>query len=191
MARTWRSLTMVVVAWATLVLPGGAQAATIVARSVPYMTQHADAVVHGRVVAQAVEIGPDGDPYTRSTLSLHHVWKGELGATVDVWQKGGALPDGSILTIPGDVTLAQGDDVVLFLHHDGTRHWSFLLGWSAFDVLGFGPEAPIARDATQVHALGLDPDGVLRPATKDDLAAPPTLGDLEALVTSALAKEVE
>lgn len=166
------------------------QAASLVARDVAYMTLHADAVVRGAVVDQRVELDADDMPWTVTTLSVEQAYKGKVGATVEVWQRGGEAPDGTILKIDGDLELAVGERAVVFLARDpdlGGRFVSFLLGWSAFEIDGDGAMATLRRSAHDLHGWVLGSDGVLaRPGKALHTKPPIVLSDLETRIASAL-----
>ncbi len=156
-----------------------AHAASLVGRSVEYMTVHADAVVQGVVVAQSVALDAAGQPWTRTELAVDVAWKGASDEVLSVWQQGGALADGSIVRIDGDLDLAVGERAVLFLARDpehGGRFVSFLLGWSAFEITGEGPLASLERSDPTLRPWALSPEGaLLPPGTKGTGPKPPIL----------------
>jgi len=175
---------------AGLTVGPSAQAASIVARDVAHMTQHADVVVRGEVVAQSVERDAEGVVWTRTTVSVEHAYKGPVGTRVQVWQRGGALEDGTVVRIDGDLALAVGERAVLFLAKDpehGDRLVSFLLGWSAFEISGTGPLASLRRSAADLQAIPVDGQGVLAPSDTSLVVKPPVvLTALEARIAKAL-----
>lgn len=175
---------------AGLALGPNAQAASIVARDVAHMTVHADVVLRGEVIDQRVELDQDGLPWTRSTLQVERSYKGAVGATVEVWQRGGVMPDGTVVRIDGDLDLAVGERAVVFLSEDpdhGGRLVSFLLGWSAFELTGDGPLATLSRSASDLQAFVIGSDGVLAKPGKSLAAKPPVvLSDLEDRIAKAL-----
>ena len=176
---------LVVMAVHSVVGANRAQAASIVGRSVEDMAQHADLVVRATVLARHHEVDAAGTPWTRAELAVTTVLKGPAGDTVEVWQQGGPLPDGSVVVIPGDLVLDVGGDHVLFLSYgDGDRLYSHLLGWSVFDVRGDGPLARVVRNAGGADLF------VAGPKIAGDAPTTPkppvTLGQLTARVAAAL-----
>lgn len=168
-------------------LAGPAHATSIVARDVDYLATTATEVVRGVVVEVDTTHAPDGTPWTRSTVAVAEVWKGRLDATVDLWQQGGTLPDGTRMHIPGDLTLRPGDEIVAFLHTapDGRRA-SLLFGWSVFEVTGLGDDAPVQRHSVDFGLFAPDDKGALAPTTSQAFAPPATVGALRRAVGRTL-----
>lgn len=181
-ARAMQACLATFVATALLVTP--ANAASIVGRSVADMTQRSDVVVHARVVRQDVEMR-ENVPWTKSTLQISEALKGKVGTTVEVWQQGGTAPDGVQSTLAGDMELATGDEIVIFLAQREGDYFSFLLGWSVFNVDRTGRFATVRRNQMDLAAYIETTEG-LRPLQKGDLDTPVTFGDLRTRVLEAV-----
>jgi hypothetical protein len=79
------------------------------------MTQRADLVVHGRVLAQTCKHDAAGRIYTEVTLQMIEVWKGSLlQPELSVVHSGGIL-NGETVAVTGQVAYTNGEEVVAFL----------------------------------------------------------------------------
>lgn len=160
-----------------------ASATTLVARSVEELARLSAVVVRGVVLDSSTVVDAEGTPWTHHTLAVSRSWREPLVGTVDLWQRGGVLPDGSVLLAPGDLSVQPGDEVVAFLRRqDDGRLVSTALGWSVFDV---GVGGAIARNSED-FGLFVEEGGVLRPARPGEGRPPQTVAELEQRLADAV-----
>lgn len=166
-----------------LMVAGPASAATIVARDVPYLTEASDLIAHGTVSAITHHMGDDGRPYTVSTLEVRACWKGACGDALDITQLGGPFQDGRVMHIDGDLDLAKGMELVIFLRKgDDGNLYSTLLGWSAFEVRH---STFLRRHQSEFGLMMWDSEGRMSTAEPSQVPRPPkTLDQLRAAVRS-------
>ena len=162
-------------------VPDVASATSIVARTVPELTELSSFVVEATVGRQAAWMDASGPIYTETSLTVQRYLKGSGPAQLSVTQRGGVVGEFRDV-IPGDMALRPGDRVVIFLQEKEGRLWSTLLGWSVFDVTGSGPTARVHRHASHMGLYRPSAEGY-RPATPEQLATPETLGQLVGAVT--------
>ncbi len=104
-----------------------AGAATFVATSVESVARSSEAVVRGRVVRREPRQARDGRIVTEVEVAVAESWKGAPGRTVSLVVPGGSL--GSIaMSVDAAPTFTDGEDVVLFLTHEG-KAWH-VNGWA-------------------------------------------------------------
>ena len=167
----------------TVVAGAPAQAASIVARDVGYLSSYADLIVEARVERVQSAIGPDGRPWTHNQLRVVSYWKGSGPEVIDVEQLGGAYSDGRVLHIDGDLLLKPGMNVVAFLDQDGGHLHSMLLGWSVFEIT---EGLRVRRHQEDFGLLAPGPDGGLRPVGAGTVSTPSNVLGLRAAVRLAL-----
>ncbi|MCB9665420.1 MAG: hypothetical protein H6732_15010 [Alphaproteobacteria bacterium] len=154
-----------------------ARATSILATSVEELAKLSDVVVQGVVVDSAHVLDAQGDPWTRHTLAVSASWREAVQPTVELWQRGGPLPDGSVIVIPGDLRLRVGDEIVAFVDRlpDG-RLVSTSFGWSVFEV---GADGRLTRHQDDLGLFVRGERG-LRPARPDEITPPASLTELAA-----------
>jgi len=152
-------------------------AASIVARTVPELTDLSDTVVEADVMSSQSYREADGRIYTQTTLKVLEYLKGEGPEELVVSQLGGTVGD-LRMEIPGDLELVQGQRVVLFARSDQGQLWPTLLGWSAFVVTGQGPEAAVSRPPADLALYRHSPEGVLQVLERGSFTGPTTLREL-------------
>ena len=109
------------------------------AATVPYRTDAeliamSSRVVRGRVLDSVVERAPSGAIRTRTRIAVIEDFTGGAESTLVVFERGGRLPDGTIVWIPGAPRFAPGDDVVLCLERIADGYRTVSMGFSAFHV---------------------------------------------------------
>jgi hypothetical protein len=109
-------------------------AATVRYRSDGELAAIADRVVRGRVLDSVAERAPSGAIRTRTRLAIIEDFTGGVDATVVVLERGGRLPDGSTVWIPGAPRFVPGDDVVLCLERTAGGYRTVSMAFSAFRV---------------------------------------------------------
>ena len=167
-----------------LLLPVVTHAATIVAWDVPTLSHHSDLVVEATVLSVYCERLPDGGIQTRYELYVERYLKGDGPRRLDVLQVGGQIGE-QVVVLWGDIQLRPGQRVVLFARGAPPEVHATLLSWSAFEIGGEGPEAPLERSTEGLALLARDEEGKLSPASGADIEAPRTLGELRAEVAAA------
>lgn len=99
----------------TLFAAATASATTMLALSVDELTQRADMVVVGRVIATEPRESEDGKRIsTLVTLQVEESWKGRPAQEVRILALGGTL-DGISQVVMGAARFAEGEEVVVFL----------------------------------------------------------------------------
>lgn len=181
-----RSIWLVAFCAAALCLlsPALLSAASIVARTVPELTDLSDYVVEADVLDTETYRQDDGRIYTRTTLKVARYLKGEGPEQLVISQLGGTVGE-LHMDVPGDLTLQQGQHLVLFAREAEGRIWPTLLGWSAFLVSGEGPQASVARQHVHLALYRHDMDGILQLVEEGDVPAPTTLADLVSEIVEA------
>ncbi|MEO5821835.1 MAG: hypothetical protein ABIT71_15135 [Vicinamibacteraceae bacterium] len=111
-----------------------ASAATVPYRSDLELVAISDRVVRARVIDSVVERAPSGAIRTRTRIAVIEDFTGGLDPTLVVLERGGRLPDGSGVWIPGAPRFVQGDDVVLCLERTAGGYRTVSMGFSAFRV---------------------------------------------------------
>ena len=91
-------------------------------------------VVRGRVLDSVVERAPSGAIRTRTRVAVIEDFTGGSESTLVVLERGGRLPDGSMVWIPGAPQFVAGDDVVLCLERIADGYRTVAMGFSAFHV---------------------------------------------------------
>ena len=162
--------------------PRAAHATVAKRATVESLTRQADLVA--RVVVRAQEVpkerGPHGEIYTRSSLEVLELLKGEAPATLTLQQLGGTL-DGLTLAVSGSASLAVGQEAVLFLKRDEGLPLVYLLSLAqgAYFV-GPAPERLLSQDLRGVTFYAGAEDATAKGAARP-LAAPEPLLTLEQL----------
>jgi hypothetical protein len=141
-----------------------ASATTIRSMSTAEMVTESTVIVRGTVGAQRGLFNADKSRiYTDSTVLVTRVIAGTgvghgVGPTtrlerISVRQIGGRVGEVS-MTVPGVARLAPGEDVVLFLRTDGTRHYLVGMAQGKFS-LRKGPEGQtlVGRNLSGLHFL--------------------------------------
>ena len=100
---------------ALFVAAASASAATVPYRTDAELVAISDRVVRGRVVDSVVERAPSGIVRTRTRVAVIEDFTGGAEPILTVLERGGRLPDGTTVWIPGAPRFAPGDDVVLCL----------------------------------------------------------------------------
>jgi hypothetical protein len=160
-----------------------AQAATIVPRDVSYLTANSDIIVRGEVTQIATRVDAEGRAWTHTTIRVREHWKGTSNGHVEVVQLGGALPDGRVMHIDGDLALNKDMDIVIFLSLREGKLFSTLLGWSAFEV---GQELSVRRHQAHFGFVAPDKEGRMNAASPPRSITPVNLIDLKTRVRRAL-----
>ena len=93
-----------------------------------------DRVVRGRVLDSVVERAPSGIVRTRTRVAVIEDFTGGADTILTVLERGGRLPDGTTVWIPGAPRFAPGDDVVLCLKRTADGYRTVSMGFSAFRV---------------------------------------------------------
>ena len=167
-----------------LVTAPPAGAASIVAWDIAAMTDRSDYVVEATVKELINEPLMDGGVQTRNVLEVTSYLKGSGPKMLDVVQPGGALPDGRVLVLSGDIRLRPGARVVLFAQGTAPEVHATLLGWSAFEVAGTGADAAVERSVRGLSLFTQTDDGQLAPTGADELETPRTLAELRSQVAA-------
>lgn len=146
-------------AWATVVLP----------QSVEDLARRADLVVRGRAERSISVASPDGKLiHTVTTVRVAATLKGRAGEVVEVRTPGGTV--GDITQVAhGAPSFSAGEEVVLFLHREGTgtRFGVEGLGLGKFEVIRSGDGSAVVRRRAPDLSL-LQRDGTVRPAQAVD-----------------------
>jgi len=171
-----------------VLLSSSAHAASIVARTVPELTELSDLVVEAEVVERESFVEQSGRIMTRTTLQVARYLKGEGPERLEVMQVGGEA-GGRVMTLHGDFAFAVGQHLVLFTQRNEGALWPTLLGWSAFEVQGEGPGAPVLRPHSDLALHRHDPTGRLERVDASSVPAPSTLGDLAAEILAAAGRQ--
>lgn len=90
-------------------------AGTAVRMSVPELTRNASLILEGHVLASQASASPDGRVETEYLLQVERTFRGEDLPYRSIRIPGGVLPDGSGMVLAGMPTIADGEDVLLFL----------------------------------------------------------------------------
>lgn len=93
-------------------------AGTALRLDVQGLVSGAELVLEGRVLAKRALPTARGRIATELDLEVHRTFLGDDQLRRTVRLPGGLLPDGSGILIPGMPTVAQGEDVILFLTED-------------------------------------------------------------------------
>ncbi len=114
-------------------------AVRVSAATVPYRTDAelvaiSNRVVRGRVLDSVAERAPSGAIRTRTRIAVIEDFTGGAEAILIVLERGGRLPDGTIVWIPGAPQFAPGDDVVLCLERIADGYRTVSMAFSAFHV---------------------------------------------------------
>ncbi|MFT5432623.1 MAG: hypothetical protein ACI9OJ_003325 [Myxococcota bacterium] len=140
--------------------PACGSATTIRSMSTFEMVAESAVIIRGTVEAQRGLFNADMSRiYTDSTVLVTRVIAGKgVGSTtrskrISVRQIGGRVGEVS-MTVPGVARLAPGEDVVLFLRTDGTRHYLVGMSQGKFS-LRKGPKGQtlVGRDLSGLHFL--------------------------------------
>lgn len=136
----------VLVAVALLGVAAAASAATVPFRTDAELIALSTRVVRGRVLDSVAERAPSGAIRTRTRIAVIEDFTGGSEATVVVFERGGRLPDGRLVWIPGAPRFTPGDDVVLCLERVADGYRTVSMGFSAFHVTGaLGAERALTR----------------------------------------------
>jgi hypothetical protein len=127
-----RRILAAVVALLGAALP--ASAATVPYRTDAELIALSSRVVRGRVLDSVVERAPSGAVRTRTRVAVIEDFTGGADPIVVVLERGGRLPDGTTVWIPGTPRFAPGDDVVLCLERVADGYRTVSLAFSAFRV---------------------------------------------------------
>src|SRR6188768_2824343 len=111
-----------------------ASAATVRYRSDAELIAISNRVVRGRVLDSVVERAPSGAIRTRTRVAVMEDFTGGTDTIVTVLERGGQLPDGTAVWIPGTPRFAPGDDVVLCLERTVDGYRTVSMAFSAFRV---------------------------------------------------------
>ena len=111
-----------------------ASAATVPYRTDAELVAISDRVVRGRVLDSVVERAPSGIVRTRTRVAVIEDFAGGAEPILTVLERGGRLPDGTTVWIPGAPRFAPGDDVVLCLKRTADGYRTVSMGFSAFRV---------------------------------------------------------
>ena len=111
-----------------------ASAATVPYRTDAELVAISDRVVRGRVLDSVVERAPSGAIRTRTRVAVIEDFTGGADTILTVLERGGRLPDGTTVWIPGAPRFAPGDDVVLCLERTAGGYRTVSMGFSAFRV---------------------------------------------------------
>ena len=142
-----------------VIIAGRVSATTVIPMTDWELHERADVIVHGAVVASAVEEDVAGRPVTVSVIEPWEILKGHLAGHLVLRQLGGALPDGRFLKIWGRPEYAPGHEVLVFAieRADGDHQTADLL-LGKFDIeidesgTSFAVPA-LAPKASEVHVL--------------------------------------
>jgi hypothetical protein len=141
------------------------------------LTRQADLVARVVVREQVVpkERGPRGEIYTRSTLEVLELMKGEAPPTLTLQQLGGTL-QGVTLAVSGSARLLVGQEVVLFLKRDEALPLVYLLSLAqgAYFV-GPAPAHALSQDLRGVTFYAGAQEGGAKGALRPLDAPEPTL----------------
>jgi len=111
---------------ATVALPLVALATTVVPLSRAELAARADTIVRAKVGPRTtVRSEKSGRILTRSSLTVLTTYKGEHRAQRELEQMGGTL-GGATLVVPGDATLAEGEEVVVYMTCAGKQRCHLL-----------------------------------------------------------------
>jgi hypothetical protein len=133
-----------------------AWASTVIFRTDAQLVALSERVVHGRVVAQRTERGgPQGRSiYTVTTLQIIEDLTGVAGATVEVWELGGAY-GGEYMHVGGAVQFRLGEEVLVCLERGPLGLRTVAMGFSKFDVLpAVNGERTLRRDLRETNVVG-------------------------------------
>ena len=111
-----------------------ASAATVPYRTDAELVAISDRVVRGRVLDSVVERAPSGIIRTRTRVAVIEDFTGGADTILTVLERGGRLPDGTTVWIPGAPRFAPGDDVVLCLERTADGYRTVSMAFSAFRV---------------------------------------------------------
>jgi hypothetical protein len=111
-----------------------ASAATVPYRSDAELIAISDRVVRGRVLDSVVERAPSGVIRTRTRVAVIEDFSGGADTILTVLERGGRLPGGAALWIPGSPRFAPGDDVVLCLERTAGGYRTVSMAFAAFRV---------------------------------------------------------
>lgn len=108
-----------------LVSGGGwiAQAVWFVPLTVEALAAGADRVIHGRVVMVEVGRNREGRVWTRATLEVEGVWKGEGGLGREVVESGGGVLGEVEVRSSAQVEYGVGEELVLYLVRNPEGVW--------------------------------------------------------------------
>jgi hypothetical protein len=91
--------------------------------TVEELAMGAERVVHGRVVMVEVARNQDGRVFTRATLEVAGVWKGEGGSDRVVVEGGGGVLGDVEVRSSAQVTYGVGEELVLYLVGNSEGTW--------------------------------------------------------------------
>jgi hypothetical protein len=91
-------------------------------------------IVRGRVLDSLVERAPSGAIRTRTRVAVLEDFTGGADPILVVLERGGRLPDGTTVWIPGAPRFEPGDDVVLCLERIADGYRTVAMAFSAFRV---------------------------------------------------------
>ena len=111
-----------------------ASAATVPYRTAAELVAISNRVVRGRVLDSVAERAPTGVVRTRTRVAVIEDFTGGADAIVVVLERGGRLPDGTHVWIPGAPRFEPGDDVVLCLERIAEGYRTVSMAFSAFRV---------------------------------------------------------
>jgi len=111
-----------------------ASAATVPYRTDAELVAISDRVVRGRVLDSVVERAPSGVIRTRTRVAVLEDFTGGADTIVTVLERGGSLPDGTTVWIPGAPRFAPGDEVVLCLARTADGYRTVSMAFAAFRV---------------------------------------------------------
>ena len=103
-------------------------ASTVLRMDVPELTEHADAIVQGRVASARVLETEDGRIETEYVLEVERTFHGEPRAERVLRFPGGVLEDGRGLLLPGLPSLALGEEILIFLSAPSSSGLSMPVG---------------------------------------------------------------
>ena len=133
-------------------------ATTIKALTLGQLSRLSGRIVQGYVTSKQVIELEKGEMWTRYTIYVEEVWKGDqrlLGQSFDLTLQGGELGHGVThrgQVIHGQVKLEQGDKGILFLERSAAGHWIFTgmsQGW--FKVVKQAAEEWAVREIDEQH----------------------------------------
>jgi hypothetical protein len=152
------------------------------------LTAEADLVVQGAVLEQKSFLGPNKERvYTHTRVLVLRTLKGKTDERIlTVRQWGGAV--GALrMVVPGNASLKEGEEVVLFLSREAPHHFVVGLAQGKFTLQADASGRKIAsRDLSGITFARWSQNGKFSLSKRWELDRPLTLDDLESAVKRAL-----